>query len=167
VDAAAAAILAVALLRGLWIGLVREAFSLAGLAAACLAVRFGSSDAAEALGALSPWPMAPLAAKILAGAILAVAAVLAVGLLGRLVRGGLHRAGLGALDRLGGGMLGAAEGALLLAVLVLGATALLGPTHPWLADSRAVALVQEARERAASPPGHVAAPPPDQARRAP
>lgn len=160
VDAAAVAILGLALLRGLWIGLVREAFSLAALAAACLAVRFGTADAAEALAALSPWALGPLAAKVLAGAALAGAALAAVTLVGRAVRRGLHAAGLSGLDRLGGGVLGAAEGALLLAVLLLGAVALLGASHPWLADSRAVALVAGARAHWAAGPPPVASPPP-------
>ena len=162
----ALAVLGLALVRGLWIGLVREAFSLASLAAACLAVRLGTADAAEALGALTPWPMGPLAATILAGAVLAVTAILAVALVGRAVRRGLHAAGLSALDRLGGGVLGAAEGALLLAVLLLGAVAALGASHPWLDGSRAVAVVAEARARWAADPPAVAAPPPPPAREA-
>ena len=38
-DAIVAAVLALAVLRGLWIGLLREGFSIAALAAGCLAVR--------------------------------------------------------------------------------------------------------------------------------
>ena len=53
VDVAALAILGLAVLRGLWIGLIREVFSLAGLAAAAVAVRFGTVPAADWLmGAL-------------------------------------------------------------------------------------------------------------------
>jgi len=151
-------VLGLALARGLWIGLVREAFSLLALAGACLAVRFGLEATAPALAEASPWPLEPLAAKVLAGALLALGAALAVVLVGRLVRRSLHAVGLGALDRVGGGLLGAAEGALVVAVLLLGATALLGPAHPWLADSRAVRMLAEMRGADAA--DDVAAPPP-------
>ena len=47
VDVAALAILILAVLRGLFIGLIREVSSLGGLAAACIAVRLGAAPAAD------------------------------------------------------------------------------------------------------------------------
>ncbi len=47
VDLAALAILIAAVVRGLFIGMIREVFSLAALAAACIAVRFGAAPAGD------------------------------------------------------------------------------------------------------------------------
>lgn len=159
------AILGLAVARGLWIGLVREAFSLLAVASACLAVRMGTASAAPLLANLAPWALAPLAAKLLAGSLLALAALLAVGLLGRLLCRGLRAAGLGGLDRLGGGLMGLAEGTLVAAVLLLAAVTFLGPSHPWLSGSRAVTLLVEGRTRLTSAPDVAASPPPEASRR--
>ena len=67
-DVAACIVLALALVRGLAIGMVREAFSVAALAAACIAVRFGSGPASEWLLANALPGLGPLGARILAGA---------------------------------------------------------------------------------------------------
>jgi uncharacterized membrane protein required for colicin V production len=161
IDAAAGVVLGVTVLRGLAIGMVREAFSVAALAAACVAVRFGTDPAAAWLQANAVPGLGPLGARILAGAAVGVAAALAVGLAGRLVRSGLHAVGLGLPDRLAGAAIGAAEGALVVAVALLVAIALLGRSHPLLAHSRALAAFERAerlaRGQAAAP--DVAAPP--------
>jgi hypothetical protein len=114
-DAVAAAVLALAALRGVWIGAVREAFSLAGLAAAVLVVRAWREPAAGWLDAHGPFEMTGLAAEILAALALGAAALLAVAVAGRMVRRGVRGAGLGLLDRLAGLLLGATEGALVVA----------------------------------------------------
>jgi membrane protein required for colicin V production len=142
VDVAAAAILALALARGLFIGMIREVFSLVGLAAACVAVRFGTAPAAEWLVLHSPVEMGDLAARIAAGVVIAVAVVVGVAIAGRLVRRGARWAGLGFADRLGGGVLGAAEGILVIAVLMLLAIAALGRDDPTLAGTRTLAVFE-------------------------
>jgi uncharacterized membrane protein required for colicin V production len=167
VDVAASALLGVAVLRGLAIGMVREAFSVAALAAACVAVRLGTDPAAAWLEANALPGLGPLGARILAGAAVGIGAALAVGLTGRVVRRGLHAVGLGLPDRLAGAAIGAAEGALVVAVALLLAIALLGRAHPLLAHSRALAAFERAERLArgelAAP--DVAAPPARQGRR--
>ncbi len=142
VDVVALAVLGVAVLRGLAIGMVREAFSVAALAAACIAVRFGTAPAAAWLEANALPGLGPLGARILAGTAVGLAAALAVGLAGRVIRRGVHAVGLGLADRLAGAAIGAAEGALVVAVALLIALAVLGRTHPLLARSRALEAVQ-------------------------
>lgn len=162
VDVAALLVLALALLRGIAIGMVREAFSVAALAAACLAVRFGSAPAAAWLQHNAVPGLGPLGAQILAGAAVGLATLLAVGIVGRLVRRGVHGVGLGPADRLAGAAIGLAEGALVVGVALLVAIALVGRDHPLLARSRALAAFEQAEQlaRGAEPPPAVAAPPP-------
>jgi len=144
VDMAALAILALAVLRGLWIGLIREVFSLAGLASAAIAVRFGTAPAADWLMVALPVELSPLAARIAAGVAIAVAVIVIVAIVGRMVRKGARWAGLGFVDRLAGGALGAAEGAMVVVVLMMLGIAVVGRDFPALADSRALAILESA-----------------------
>lgn len=112
VDAASLALLGVAALRGLFRGATREAFTLAAVAAAYICVRLLGSAGAALLRQL--WPdLSENLAPLLAGAVLAISALLAVSALGGMLRDGVRAMGLGAMDRLFGGFLGAAEGALI------------------------------------------------------
>jgi membrane protein required for colicin V production len=162
VDMVTLAILALAILRGLFIGLIREVFSLAGLAAACVAVRFATVPLADWAMAELPVEMSPLAAKVAAGVVIAVAIVVTTAVVGRLIRRGVRWAGLGFADRLGGGVVGAAEGALVVVVLTLIGIAVVGRDHPTLADSRTLAAFESAERLVtnAETPA-VASPPPD------
>jgi membrane protein required for colicin V production len=157
IDVACGVILGVAVLRGVWIGLVREAFSIAALAGALVAVRLFTAPVASWLRHEAGLEAGDLALRVAAGALVAVTVVLAVAVAGRLLRRGLRAAGLGWADRLGGGLLGGAEGLLVAGVLLWAVVALLGRDHAQLAGSRAVAALDEAR-RVAAP--DVAAPPP-------
>jgi membrane protein required for colicin V production len=162
IDVAACVLLALALIRGFLIGMVREAFSVAAIAAACVAVRFGSGPASAWLLENALPGLGPLGARVLAGAAIGLAAALAVGVCGRLVRRGVEAAGLGFADRLAGGAIGAAEGALLVAIALLVAVTLVGRDHPALARSRTLVAFERA-ERLARGGGFavdVAAPPP-------
>lgn len=161
-DVAACLLLGVAVLRGLAIGMVREAFSVAALAAACIAVRFGSGPASEWLLANALPGLGPLGARILAGAAIGLAAALSVGICGRIVRRGVEAAGLGMADRLAGGAIGAAEGALVIAIALLVGVTLVGRDHPLLARSRTLAAFEQAERFARGgglPAIDVAAPP--------
>jgi membrane protein required for colicin V production len=161
-DLIAASVLALAALRGVWIGAVREAFSLAGLAAAIVAVRTWREPVASWLEANVPVAMTGLAAQLLAGLVLGVGSLVAVALIGRLVRRGVRGAGLGLLDRLAGAVLGAAEGAVLVAALTLGLAALLGREDSALVGTRTLAAL-EATEHAlgVAAPDVSSAPPED------
>lgn len=146
VDAAALAILSLAAIRGLYIGAVREAFSLAAVAVACIAVRLGTQPAAAWLGANAPFDLSPLAATVLAGVVLAVGSLIAVGTAGRAIRTGIRAAGLGLWDRIAGGAFGAAEGALVVAVAVAIAAGALGPEHDALRETHTLAAYDSAME---------------------
>lgn len=151
IDVAVISILALASARGLWLGLVREAFSLAGLAAASFATwRFGDA-AASALALHIGDALPPAAVHALAVVGLGLGTLLAVTLAGRVVRRSVRFAGLGLVDRVAGGCLGALEGALVVALLLSGAILLLDRSHPWLAQSEAVALFERVRERTTAP----------------
>ena len=108
----------IAALRGLSLGLIREAFSLGALAAAVIAVRVWNEPFAHWLQRASGNQLPHYLVPWLAGALLAVAVVAAVGTFGRVMRQGARAVGLGFFDRLGGAALGVAEGALAAGVLL-------------------------------------------------
>jgi uncharacterized membrane protein required for colicin V production len=142
VDAIAAALLLLAALRGLWIGAVREAFSLAGLAAAVWVVSAFRAPAGAWLAEHGPFEMTELAARLIAAVVLGAGTLVAVGVVSRLAHRGMREAGLGLADRLAGGLLGALEGATLVAALVFGLTLLLGRDDDALAGTRSLAAFE-------------------------
>ena len=156
IDLAALAILILAVLRGLFIGLIREVSSLGGLAAACIAVRIGAAPAADWMLLNLPWELSPLTARIVAGAVIAIAVIVCVAAVGRILRRGVRWAGLGFADRLAGGVLGAAEGALVIVLLMLLSIALVGRDHPQIANSQTLAAFESAerlvQQSGATPP---------------
>lgn len=159
-DLAVAIVLAVAALRGFLLGLVREAFSLAGLGAAFVAARAFGPGAADALGLRLGDDLPDEALAALGMAVVGVAVLIAVRVAGAIVRRGVRAVGLGFVDRLGGAALGAAEGALL-AALGLGIAGAVAADHPALAQSRAYAAFRDARDAlGAADDRDVAAPPP-------
>jgi membrane protein required for colicin V production len=141
-DAVVLAIIGVAVVRGLLRGLLREVFSIAALGGACLAVRYGTPLVSTRIGEWSGDALGSVAATWIAGVVLACAAIGLVTVLGRVARRGARAAGLGWADRVGGGALGAAEGALVAALLLVGVT-WLAPAHPLVAGSRSVVALQE------------------------
>ena len=163
VDILVMAIFGIAMLRGISRGLIREAFSIAALAGACLVVKLFAYPLAariemETGGEISGW-----AGPWLAGAILSVAAIAVIATVGRFVRRGSRWVGLGWADRAGGAVLGAAEGGLIVAILLVMAAVLLGRDHPTLAESRSFAALERIEQIAESPDprfADVAAPPP-------
>jgi membrane protein required for colicin V production len=162
VDVAALIVMGVALLRGVWIGMVREVFSVAALAGACVSVRVFTEPLAGWILENALPGIGPLGAQLFAAAALALGTVLAVAVLGRLFRRGLHAAGLGAADRLAGGVIGTAEGALVVGIALFLAITLIGRDHPLLVASRTLEtysrVEQIARESTGTLPD-VAAPP--------
>jgi membrane protein required for colicin V production len=158
IDVVVLAILGMALLRGLLRGAVREAFSLAALAAACIAVRWGAAPGGEWLERSAPVDLGGFGAQIAAGALIAMGSILVVALVGRTVRRGIRLAGLGMADRLAGGVLGATEGAIAAALLLMLAITAVGRDHPALADTRALEAFQQAEKLAEGQLPQVAAP---------
>jgi len=162
-DLVVATVVAVAALRGLLLGLVREAFSLGALAAAIIAIRFLTGPTADALQPLFGNRMPAMALKVSSAILVALIGVLLVALLGRLVRRGVKAAGLGAADRITGAGLGAAEGLLVVSLGLAVLSAAIGRDHPALTSSQAYAYFDRAQRAIVgepAPPHDVAAPSP-------
>jgi len=142
-DIAAAGIIAAAGLRGLFIGLLREGFSLASLACAYLAVQLFTIPTAGWLELASQGNIGPRISPWIAGAGIAIGTVTVVILIGRMLQKTVHAAGLGWADRLSGSFVGVAEGFLLAGILLVLATEVLGRDHPAFRDTRSLAALEE------------------------
>lgn len=164
-DAVAASILGLAALRGLWLGGVREAFSLAALGAAVLAAFAFGDDARALVAGVVGDDLPPLVIRVAATGAVSLAALLVVAGIGRFVGRSVRLAGLGGLDRLAGAGLGALEGAVVVAVGLWAATTLLSNDHPLLAESRAVALYEQLAQGATATDARDVAAPGGAARR--
>jgi membrane protein required for colicin V production len=163
IDRVAFFVIVAAALRGLWIGLLREAFSVGALAAAFVAVKLWTVPATAWLLDHAPFAvsLSERQAHAVGGALVGLGAAFVVVALGGFVRKRVHATGLGLLDRLLGGVLGGAEGALVVVVALIGVVAVVGAHHEVLAHSRSVELLSQARLFADELPD-VAAPPPDE-----
>ena len=162
-DGVVLTILGMAVARGLWRGLVREAFSMAALATAAFVVWRFEAPASAWLAAFAGDALPEMAARALAAVGLAVAAFGVVALLQRVVRRSVAAVGLGLLDRVGGGAVGALEGALVVWLLLSGARLALGEDHALLAGSRSVEVLETVRAQISPSGAHardVAAPAP-------
>ena len=138
-------ILILAMARGIFIGLVRESFSIAALAAAVLAARYGTDWAGDGLHRLLPDLLSPEVAYWIAGSLIAIATALTVAMTGRVIRKGVHFAGLGWADRIGGAALGTSEGLIISVLIVVGATWLLGQDDPIIERSRSLEAYEVVR----------------------
>ncbi|MGE4606473.1 MAG: CvpA family protein [Myxococcota bacterium] len=161
VDMIVVALLVVASLRGFLMGLVREAFSLSGIAGAYLAVNLLVRPTAQWIVAISGGEIPPTVAPFVAGLGLVVVTIGLVTTIGRVVRRGVRAVGLGLVDRLGGALLGGAEGALVVAILLILAGRTIGLDHASLSNTRAVATLEQLQVLAGEQPSEVdvAAPP--------
>ncbi len=152
-----------AILRGLYLGLIREAFSLAALAAAAFAVHVWVHPLSDWLVRESDGRVGSALAPWLAGASLALAVIAAVGILGRLIGRGARAVGLGWADRAGGAALGFAEGAIVLGLLFTVVSGAIGRHHAFLEDSKSFAVFEQfVRVAGVEPPWveQVSSPPP-------
>jgi membrane protein required for colicin V production len=162
IDGIILAVLFLALVRGVLIGLIRETFSIAALGGACIAVLYAAAPAAHMLGELSKGAIGAPAGKWIAAALIAVGTVTAVALVGRWVKRGAQAVGLGWADRIAGAVLGTAEGTLVVGLLLFAATWAIGNDHPVFADSQSVEAFGDLQEYVvnyASEVPDVAAPP--------
>ncbi len=162
VDIVAASIVGVALLRGLWNGLIREVFSLGALAGAVVVVRGATAPASGWLRETWDPALADSTLQIATGGLIGLGVILAVAFTGRLVRRGARYAGLGWADRLGGGLLGGAEGVLVVAVALVVAIAVGGRDQPLLEGSQTLDAFEhlETLARGDRDLGRVGSPPP-------
>jgi membrane protein required for colicin V production len=160
IDRVALGVVVLAVARGLWIGLLREAFSIGALAAAFVAVRLWTDPAALWLLDRAPFgvELSHHQARIAGGALVALGAMFVVVAIGGFVRKRVHATGLGFVDRVLGGALGGAEGALVVGLALIGVVTFVGEDHEVLSGSRSVELLARARGIAGELPD-VAAPP--------
>jgi membrane protein required for colicin V production len=142
VDIIVGTIIGITCLRGFLLGLIREAFSLASLGAAYMAVRAFVSPVAKWVGEISDGRINEALEPWVAGALLVLVTIGAVTTIGRIVRRGARAVGLGFVDRVGGGLLGATEGVLVVAVLIMLAGDRVGRDHPAIADTRTLAALE-------------------------
>lgn len=145
IDMLVATVIFAALIRGLWIGLVREGLSLAAIGLCTIVTRVFLDPVTLQLTEWTEGELVGKTATWIAGVLLVVATILACGAIARLIKKGVQFAGLGWADRVGGGALGIAEGTLVAAVLVMITVWLVGPDHPTTEGARSVALVEEWR----------------------
>lgn len=145
IDMIVVTVLFIAILRGVWIGLIREGSSLAAIGVATLVTRLGVEPLASRLTGWTGGEITGKTALWIAGVVLVVTTILLLGFLARLIRRGAAAAGLGWADRLGGGALGAAEGAIVSIILVMLALWLVGPDHATTEGARSIELVRELR----------------------
>ena len=142
VDIIVGTIIGIACLRGFFLGLIREAFSLASLGASYMAVVAFVAPAARWVGEVSNGRISDALAPWVAGALLVLMTIGMVTTIGRIVRRGARAVGLGFVDRVAGGFLGATEGVLVVAVLIMLVGDRIGRDHPAIADTRTLAVLE-------------------------
>ncbi len=143
IDMIALAVIALAIARGVWIGLIREGLSLVAIGLCTIVTRLFVDPLSLQLTQLSGGDISGKAALWIAGVLLIMATVLVCGMAARLMKRGAQFAGLGWADRVGGGALGFAEGAIVAVVIVLIALWLVDPDHVAMKGARSVELVEE------------------------
>lgn len=144
-DIIVGSIMALAILRGFFVGMIREGFSVGAIGAIVLGIAYGAQPTGLWLntatgGEISGQPAEWIGGMII-GVILSVIAGVVVGALGSYLRKGARLVGLGIADRLGGAAIGAAEGALVAAIVILGANKMVEPEHPAVFNSQSVAIM--------------------------
>lgn len=144
-DWIALTLVALACVRGLWIGLIREGLSLATIGFATIATRLYVSPASEWLSARTAGELTGRTSLWIAGVLIVVGTIVVLAIVGRVLRRGAEAAGLGWADRIGGGALGVAEGAIVASILVVIALWIVGPDHASIRGAQSVEIVQKLR----------------------
>jgi membrane protein required for colicin V production len=140
-DYAWLAVLGLSLLLGLWRGVIREVFSLAGWIAAILAAMAFAGQAAAAL----PEAFAtPVIRQVIAFAVIFVLVLLALSIVGLLLSRLFRAAGLGFADRVLGAVFGLARGALILMLAVFAAAFTPLPSEPTWRESALTPAIEAA-----------------------
>ncbi len=144
-DWIALTLVALACLRGLWIGLIREGLSLATVGFATIATRLYVSPVSEWLSVRTGGELTGRTSIWIAGVLIVVATILVLAIVGRVLRRSAEAAGLGWADRVGGGALGVAEGAIVASILVVIALWIVGPDHETTRGAQSVEIVERLR----------------------
>ncbi|MFP4257360.1 MAG: CvpA family protein [Desulfovermiculus sp.] len=132
-DIVFALIIGLALLRGLWRGVIREVSSLIALAAGFIAA---GRYAVPVSGSVQQVVGNPQVAAGLSYVGVFLAVFVCVVVMGALVRKVLHAVLLGWADRLGGGVFGFAKGVLISCLVLFVLTLFVPPHSAWIAESR-------------------------------
>ena len=140
-DYALIAVVGISALLGIWRGLVREVFALAGWVAAIAVAMLFAGEAAR----LIPAGFAtPLVRTVIAFTVLFLAILMTVSLAGLLFTKAVRAVGLGLADRTLGGVFGFARGALILLVIVLAAGLTAVPKEPFWREAKLAAPLETA-----------------------
>lgn len=140
-DIIVGSVMALAIVRGFFVGMIREGFSVGAIGAVVLGIVYGAQPAGLWLDTATAGEIGGQPAKWIGGVMVGLLAGVAVGALGRYLRRGARVVGIGMVDRVGGGAIGAAEGALIATIVILGATKMFGPEHPAVFNSQSVAMM--------------------------
>lgn len=141
-DSVVLAVLGIAIVRGFWIGLIREGFSIAALGGGLLAVRYGTPRVADFIENASQGDLGPTVSMWIAAAAIGIGVVFVIGAIGKMLRRGAHSVGLGWADRIAGSVVGAAEGALAAGVILVVTTWALGADSPVVEDSKSIEVLE-------------------------
>ncbi len=144
-DWIALALVGFACLRGLWIGLIREGLSLATVGFATIVTRLYVTPVSSWLTGQTGGELTGRTAVWIAGVLIVLATIAVLAIVGRVLQRGAEAVGLGWADRMGGGALGVAEGAIVASILVVIALWILGPNHASTEGARSVEMVQKLR----------------------
>jgi membrane protein required for colicin V production len=140
-DYAWLAVLGLSVLLGLWRGVVREIFSLAGWVFAIAAAMTFAGPAAAALPAALGSPTVRAVASF---TVIFLAVLLALSFGGMLLARAFRAAGLGVADRILGAVFGFARGILILVVAVLAAAFTPLPKEPLWRESALTPAIETA-----------------------
>lgn len=120
------------ILHAAWQGFFQTAFAIAGLVAGYLLAAWHYQRLAHWI---APHVRSPWMGEVAGFLIIFVGVMVLASLLGRAARWTMKQAGLTGFDRILGGVLGLIRGGLIVAVLLVGITAL-APTAKWLQGSQ-------------------------------
>jgi membrane protein required for colicin V production len=140
-DSAILAVMGIAIVRGVWIGLIREGFSIAALGGGLLAVRYGIQPFADFIHEAARGDLGPTVSMWIAGAVIGIVVIFVIGNVGKILRKGARAVGLGWADRIAGGVIGAAEGALAAGVILVVATWAMGRDDPLIDGSKSIEVL--------------------------
>ncbi len=141
-DSVALGVFAIAVVRGVFIGLIREGFSIAALGGGLVSMRYAIEPVASVIRQVAGG-VGETASQWIAGAAIGIAVVAVIGVVGKKLRQGAQAVGLGWADRIAGGVIGAVEGTLVAAVIVVAATWVAGAGSPIITESRSVEFLEE------------------------
>jgi membrane protein required for colicin V production len=137
-DVVVLAVIGILALSGLWKGLVRQVVGLLGLVLGfTVAMKFYALFATRFLPGFRP-----ATGNLIGFLIILVGCMIAASLVGWIIGKVLSAAGLGAMNRIAGGLVGAAKGYFAVAAVTMMLIAFLPTNSPVLRDSRSIGYIE-------------------------